>query len=145
MRTVRNLLLLLVIVSMIACGGGGGGGGNASSPPNPPTADTNPPTISNLQVQPSLLTAGSSATIQATVGDDRSGVATVLAMITYPDSRQESIGLSLAQGVYQGTFVARWDGRAGRIRVLLRAADQAGNLAERETTVNAAGTPPSPP
>ncbi|MDW8107676.1 MAG: hypothetical protein RMK45_09400 [Armatimonadota bacterium] len=140
MQTVRSILLLLVVVSVIACGGGGGGGA-----PSSPTADTIPPTISNLRVQPSLLTVGSSATIQATVVDDRSGVATVLAVITYPDNRQESIGLSLTQGVYQGTFAAQWDGRAGRIRVRLRAADQAGNTAERETTVNAAGTPPPPP
>ncbi|MCS6920154.1 MAG: Ig-like domain repeat protein [Fimbriimonadales bacterium] len=142
MRTILKVLGLLAVVSIIACGGGGGGGGA----PNPPLgADTTPPAVGAISVQPALLSAGVEATVSAPVTDDRSGVASVQAVLTYPDNSQVSVTLSFVQGVYRGSWQAHWNGAAGRVRIQIRAVDQAGNQASREMEVNAAGAPPPPP
>lgn len=141
MRTLLKVLGLLAVISVIACGGGGGG-----SAPNPPIgADTTPPTIGAIALQPALLNAGVESVITVPVSDDRSGVASVQAVLTYPDNTQASVTLSLVQGVYRGIWQPNWNGVAGRVRVQVRAADQAGNQASRETEVSAVGAPPPPP
>lgn len=142
MRVALKVLVGLAVVSVIACGGGGGGGGGGAPTP---IADTTPPTIGAIAVQPELIASGSQATIAVPISDDRSGVAMAQATITYPDNTQASVALSASQGVYQGSFQARWNGAAGQIRVRIRAMDQAGNAAERETAVNAIGNPPPAP
>ncbi|MFN4033498.1 MAG: hypothetical protein ACK4ME_07740 [Fimbriimonadales bacterium] len=141
MKIALKVLIGLSVVSVVACGGGGGGGGGAPVP----TADATPPTIGVIAVQPELIAPDTQATIAVSISDDRSGVAMAQATITYPDNTQAGASLSLAQGVYQGSFQARWDGTAGQIRVRIRAMDQAGNAAEREISVNAIGTPPPAP
>lgn len=141
MRAFRNGLIGVFALFALACGGGGGGGGGAPLP----APDTTAPLITNLSVEPSLLTVGTNARIRASVTDDRSGVASVQATLIYPDNTQASVSLSFTQGVYQGDFQAQWNGVAGRVRVQLRAVDGAGNITEREITVNAAGNPPQPP
>ena len=79
-------LLIVAGASVIACGGGGGGGGNG-------TADTTPPVIGSIAVSPSLLTVGVQGQIEAEVYDLQSGVQAVLAVVTYPNNKQESIDL----------------------------------------------------
>lgn len=140
MRVALKVLIGLAVVSVIACGGGGGGGGAPA-----PITDATPPTIGAIAVQPELIAPDSQATIAAPISDDRSGVSMAQATITYPDNTQASVVLSASQGVYQGSFQARWNGATGQIRVRIRAIDQAGNAAERETSVNAIGTPPPAP
>lgn len=144
MRTVLKVLGLLAVISVIACGGGGGGGGGAPSPP-PVGADTNPPAIGAIALQPALISAGVQTVITVPVTDDRSGVASVQAVLTYPDNSQASVTLSLIQGVYRGSWQPSWNGTAGRVRIQVRATDQAGNQATRETEVSAVGAPPAPP
>ncbi len=143
MRVALKVLIGLAVVSVIACGGGGGGGGGGGAPT--PIADATPPTIGAIAVQPELIAPDSQATIAVPISDDRSGVSMAQATITYPDNTQASVALSASQGVYQGSFQARWNGTAGQIRVRIRAMDQAGNAAERETAVNAIGNPPPAP
>lgn len=142
MKTTLKVLGLIAVISVIACGGGGGGGGT----PNPPTSsDTTPPNILSIAVQPQLLNRDAQATITVAVVDDRSGVVSVQATLTYPDNTQAGVALSLSEGVYRGSFQASWNGVAGPVRILVRAVDQAGNRAERESSVSAVGAPPAPP
>ncbi|MCS7209891.1 MAG: hypothetical protein NZ874_10015 [Fimbriimonadales bacterium] len=142
MRTVRTLLGVLFIVCALACSGGGGGGG---APAPPPTADTTPPAISGLRVEPAVLQQGVEATVQLNAVDAQSGVAAVQVVLTYPDNTQANVVLSFTSGAYRGRFTAQWNGVAGVVRVQASATDGAGNRAEAETTVNAIGNPPPPP
>lgn len=136
-------LVGLFALSVIACGGGGGGGGG--TPPPNTGSDTNPPNIGAIGVSPAVLYSGVSAQVTASATDAESGVASVLAVITYPDNSQASVALSLQQGQYQGAFTAQWNGVGGKVRVQIRAADRAGNQATRETELDAIGNPPNPP
>ncbi|MFQ3610129.1 MAG: hypothetical protein SNJ72_01415 [Fimbriimonadales bacterium] len=139
MRKVLYLFVALAVVVTLACGGGGGGGGIST--------DTTPPTISGLGVSPILLTNTATAQITSTVVDLDSGVATVQAVLTYPDNRQANVSLARVDttNTYQATFTAQWNGTAGDLRVQLRAVDRAGNQATQETQVRLAGNPPPPP
>lgn len=130
-------------LSVIACGGGGGGGGG--TPPPNTGSDTTPPTISAIGVSPTVLYSGASAQVTVSASDAESGVASVVAVITYPDNSQASVALSLQQGQYRGVFTAQWNGVGGRVRVQVRAADRAGNQATQETERDAIGNPPNPP
>jgi hypothetical protein len=148
MRTVEKYalfgLMTIATLLVLACGGGGGGGGGGGT-----VVDTTPPNIGSLAVSPSLLTVGVQAQISATVVDAESGVAAVIAVVTYPDNTQANITLSPSGNgnTYTGGFTAQWtpSGASANARVQVRAVDRAGNEAQSETSIRTAGLPPSPP
>jgi hypothetical protein len=144
LRSWCYALLVVAGASVIACGGGGGGGGGGGNG----TADTTPPVIGSIAVSPSLLTVGAQGQIEAEVYDLQSGVQAVLAVVTYPNNRQESIALQpTGNGArYRGAFTAEWTlNSVSQARVVVQATDRAGNPASREQTVQAVAQPPAPP
>ncbi len=145
MRGVIGWLLLVGLFGMVAgCGGGG-------------PSDTTPPTISDVQVNPSsLIEPDRQVTVQAKVTDNRSGVQSVVARVSYPDGATEEKAMERQQAdqsKYSVTFTARWDtDKVGAdptqwfVRVTVQARDRAGNQAQSpESRVRAAAGPPLPP
>lgn len=110
----------MLAAAMTGCGGGG------------PAPDTNPPTISDVQVNPTQLPrfTGGEVTVSAQVTDS-SGVAEVWAQVEKPDGTKERVTMNLAGSVYQGTITVaantRNDGQAQTYRVWVRARDGKGN------------------
>jgi exo-beta-1,3-glucanase (GH17 family) len=91
---------------------------------------------------------GTQAHIEAEVYDLQSGVQAVLAVVTYPNNKQESIDLQpTGNGArYRGAFTAEWTlNSVSQARVVVQATDGAGNRATREQTVQAVAQPPAPP
>lgn len=118
--------------------------------------DTTAPTISEVQVNPSsLIEQGRQVTVQAKVTDDRSGVKSVTARITYPDGTEttEPMQQQSETDVWAVTFTAQWDtNKVGTdptqwfVKVTVQASDRAGNQAQSpESRVRAAALGPPPP
>jgi len=114
-QAIVGLALLI-----IGCGGGGDG-------------DTTPPNVTNVQVNPQMLSfQGGSVKISAVVSDP-SGIDRVWAVVQRPDGWSKEVKLSLPPGGdrYEGEFQVernlRTDGQSLIYRVRLRARDGRGN------------------
>lgn len=120
MKRILAILSVGFTIGLWGCGGGGG------------APDTNPPTIVNVQVEPTKLTrfTGGEVTISAQVSDP-SGVAIVWAEVQKPNGAMEKVTMSLTGNVYQGTIKAgantRNDGQDETYKVWVRAKDAKGN------------------
>lgn len=127
----------------------------------PPPTDTIPPTITDVQVNPTNLRfTGGEVTISAQVSDS-SGVAEVWAEVQKPNQKpngeMEKVTMSLTGNVYQGTIKAgantRNDGQGETYKVWVRAKDAKGNETPKpgeppggiSFTVPAPVTPPEKP
>ena len=72
----------------------------------PPPGDTIPPTITDVQVNPTNLRfTGGEVTISAQVNDP-SGVTEVWGVVQKPDGTKERVMMNLSGSVYQGTMMA---------------------------------------
>lgn len=121
-------------------------------------ADIIPPTISNVQVDPTNLPrfTGGEVNIFAQVNDS-SGVAEVWAEVQKPDGTKQRVAMSLVGNVYQGKLTVgantRNDGQAETYIVWVRARDTKGNQTPEPGvpssgvffTVPAPMTPPDKP
>jgi hypothetical protein len=114
--TMAGLVLLI-----IGCGGGGGGGG-----------DNTPPNVTDVQVNPTMLSfRGGSVKISAVVSD-ASGIDRVWAVVQRPDGWKREVTLSPAGNArYEGEFPVESnlsvDGQSVIYRVWVRARDMKGN------------------
>lgn len=94
-------------------------------------SDNKPPSINDVQVNPtSLRFIGGQITISAKVIDS-SGIAEVWANVEKPDGMKEQVIMSQVDGVYQGTMRVRAntrnDGQVEVYKVWVRAKDLKGN------------------
>lgn len=130
-----------VAALIINCGCGSGGG---------TPADVTAPQISAITITPGLVVHGSNAQIQATIMDAGSGVSTVKALITLPDTTTTTVTLAKGSAdVYSATFKAEWNTGAQaepKMVIQIEAKDVANNTAQSaESQVHTALAPPPAP
>ena len=100
-RRVISFVLLAGLALMAGCGGGGGASGG--SPPAPTKAA---PVVDIQLYGPNLTSAGGPKTIAASVTAE-SGVAGVVAKVTYPNGSVVVVPMSFVSGdLYQVSFTA---------------------------------------
>ena len=150
MNAKSVVTVFIPLLSLLLTGCAGGGFVHEGVP-----KDNQPPQIRQVKVTPNMLvTRGKQVTIEATVTDEQSGVKAVTAEVTYPDGGKETLQLT-PQGndLFSGNFNAFWNENAMPqnvnewfIRVVVKAADNSGNIAQSpETKVRVAITPPDLP
>jgi hypothetical protein len=117
----------------------------------PPSMDTTPPQITNVQVTPRTLpSAGGAVEIRADVVD-AGGVASVVARIQPPTGPVQSVTLTLlSDSTYSGTFNAPANASASNrvYGVSIRATDTSGNQANQDAgtvTVSPPASDTTPP
>jgi len=143
LRWIRWLMATMTMVLSVGCGGGGGG-----------PSDTTPPSITDVQVNPSsLIEPGRQVTVQAKVTDEGSGVQSVSVLVSYPDGNKTEIMLAPAgSNIFSVTFTAQWKANevgtdsTQWVVIKVQAKDRAGNQTESsESRIRAVASPPLPP
>jgi hypothetical protein len=118
----KEALVSIIIIALILLAGCGGGGG---------PLDTAPPTISDIQVNPTQLRfIGGEVTVSA-VASDPSGVSKVWMIVQKPEGEKKVVELKLVNSRYEGKYTAepnlRNDGKEVKYLIWLFAKDANGN------------------
>lgn len=141
--TGRNLVWGLSVAACLiwlaGCGGGGGG-----------QSDTTPPQILSVSVLPSLVEEGSTMQAEAVVTDAGSGIASVRALVRYPNGTEQTYEMQRSSN---GRFTRQWNvpngvsGEQNVILITIIALDMQGNSQRFDHTPapRLARQPPAPP